>query len=210
VSDVLLIRHGRTPWNECDRIQGHRDIDLSANGRAEIAARCIPPEFAHYRWYVSPLARAVQTARLLGATEIRTDARLMELHWGTWEGSTRHDLRTRHGSAYEENAARGLDFRPPGGESPRELRRRLSAWLASIAAAGEAVIAVTHKGVIQMALSMATGWNLVSRAPVRLDWQCGQLFDVSETPLRLQATRLNVALATREAAAAAGDAEAGG
>jgi broad specificity phosphatase PhoE len=197
VSELLLIRHGRTPWNECGRIQGHRDIGLSAAGRAELAARRVPPEYAHLRWYASPLARAVETARILGARDLQTDARLVELHWGQWQGCTRHELRQRHGQAFADNEARGLDFRPPAGESPGELRARLREWLAEIAEAEQAVIAVTHKGVIQMALALATGWDLVSRPPVRLDWRCAQLFSVAGTPPRLEAKRLNIALETQ-------------
>ena len=208
MSEVLLIRHGLTPWNECDRIQGHRDIGLSARGRAELAACRIPPQYARFRWYASPLARAVQSAQLLGARDLQTDDRLVEMHWGEWEGLPRHDLRAHHGRAYSENATRGLDFRPPGGESPGELRLRLRAWLADMATTGEAVIAVTHKGIIQMALSMATGWDLMSRAPARLDWQCGQLFRVMHTPARLEVARLNVALAIPDAAAGADPGEA--
>lgn len=207
MSDVLLIRHGRTAWNECGRIQGHRDIALSAAGRAELGACRLPPEYAGFRWYASPLARATQSARLLGAAGVQIDARLMELNWGAWEGCTRRELRERHGREFSDNEARGLEFRPPGGESPGELRARFQAWLADIAAAGHATVAVTHKGVIQMALALATGWDLVSRAPVRLDWRCAQLFSLSAASAELRVARLNVALERRDGAEAdAGDA----
>ncbi len=198
MSEVLLIRHGRTPWNACGRIQGRRDIGLSAAGRAEITARRIPAQFAGFRWVASPLSRAVETARLLGARDLKTDPRLIELHWGEWEGWTKKEMRERHGKAFAENEARGLAFRPPGGESPGELRLRLLGWLADMRAAGEPVVAVTHKGVIQMALALATGWDLVSRAPVRLDWRCAQLFSIAGAPPRLRAERLNVSLAAHD------------
>jgi probable phosphoglycerate mutase len=136
----------------------------------------------------------VETAKLLGARDLKTDARLVELRWGEWEGCTRRGLRERYGEAFAENEARGLDFRAPGGESPRELRARLEDWMADACAAGPGVIAVTHKGVIQMALALATGWDLVSRAPVRLDWGCAQHFNVSGTPPRLRLEAPNVAL----------------
>ncbi len=195
MSEVLLIRHGRTPWNACGRIQGRQDIGLSAAGRAEIAARRIPVEYAAFRWVASPLTRAVETARLLGARDLKTDARLVELHWGEWQGWTKKEIRARHGKALAENEARGLAFRPPGGESSGELRLRLLGWLADLCAAHEPVVAISHKGVIQMALALATGWDLVSRPPVRLDWQCAQLFSVAGAPPRLRAERLNVSLA---------------
>jgi broad specificity phosphatase PhoE len=194
VSRVLLIRHARTVWNDCGRIQGHRDIGLSAAGCAELAGRRIPTEFAHFHWYASPLMRAMDSARLLGAGDLKIDARLVELHWGEWQGWTRESLRARHAEAFAENEARGLDFRPPGGESPRELRLRLQAWLADVRTGGHPAIAVTHKGVIQMALALATGWDLMSRAPARLDWQCAQLFSLGDAPDGLQVERLNVAL----------------
>lgn len=199
--ELLMIRHGRTPWNECGRIQGHRDIRLGALGRAELGQRRLPPEYAHFRWYASPLARATETARILGAGDLKTDARLVELHWGEWQGWTRQGLREHHGEAFAQNEARGLAFRPPGGESPGELRLRFQEWLAEVFATEQAIVAVTHKGVIQMALALATGWDLMSRPPVRMDWGCGQHFSLDGRPRRLHVQRLNVALEIHGAAA---------
>jgi probable phosphoglycerate mutase len=199
MTHVVLIRHGRTAWNAEGRIQGHTDIPLSAAGREALSGCRVPARFGHFRWHASPLARAVETAGLLGAKELTIDARLVELRWGEWEGSTKPDIRERHGEAFAENEARGLDFRPPGGESPRELRARLEEWLTDVCAAGAPVVAVTHKGVIQMALALATGWDLVSRAPVRLDWGCAQHFSVAGTSPRLHLEAPNIAL--REARA---------
>ena len=197
MSELLLIRHGRTPWNDCGRIQGRRDIGLGAPGRAELAGRRIPAEYAHFNWYASPLARATETARLLGARNLKIDARLVELHWGEWQGWTRQGLREHHGEAFAENEARGLDFRPPGGESPGELRRRFQDWLGEVFATEQAIVAITHKGVMQMALALATGWDLMSRAPLPMDWTCGQLFSVDAATLRLRGQKYNVALASR-------------
>lgn len=194
MTPVLLIRHGRTSWNSEGRIQGHTDIPLSAAGRAALEGLRVPVEYGNVRWYASPLVRAVESAELLGARELKIDPRLVELRWGEWEGSTKPEMRERHGDAFAENEARGLDFRPPGGESPRELRARLEDWLADVRGAEAPVVAVTHKGVIQMALALATGWDLVSRAPVRLDWGCAQRFSVSGTPPRLRLDASNVAL----------------
>ena len=195
MSDLLLIRHGPTAWNATGRIQGHRDVPLSPEGRARLAGRGLPGDYAHFRWFASPLIRAVETAALLGARDLETDPRLMELDWGEWEGATRRELEERHGRAFTDNAARGLDFRPPGGESPRELRARLEDWVAETCAVVPAAVVVTHKGIIQMALALATGWDLVSRSPVRLDWRCGQHFAVAGDPPRMRLVAPAVALA---------------
>ncbi len=194
MTELLLIRHGRTAWNQAGRIQGHTDIALCAEGRAELAARSLPERFRGWRCCASPLARARETARLLGAGEPCLDPRLAEMRWGRWEGRTLAGLRRRHGEAFRVREALGLDFRPPGGESPREVRARLAGWLAERAADGPWVV-VTHKGVIRVALSLATGWELRGAPPVRLRWECGHRFAYHAGQRRLVLLEPNIELA---------------
>jgi len=189
---VLLVRHGRTEWNEQGRIQGHTDIPLSEEGRARLRESRIPTPFAGFRWHSSPLGRAMESARLLGAARMSVDARLMEMHWGEWEGETRASLRVRLGERMRRLEDRGIDFRPPGGESPRELTRRLEGWLREVRAGGQGVIAATHKGVVRAALALATGWDLRGSAPCRLDWEHAHLFSIREGGLEIE--RVNIAL----------------
>jgi hypothetical protein len=66
------------------------------------------------------------------------------------------------------NVALGLDFRPPGGESPRDVLRRVRSWLVGVAAADLPVIAVTHLGVMRAVLAAATGWDMSAKPPIRL------------------------------------------
>ena len=67
---LVMIRHATTAWNEARRLQGRTDIALNAKGRAEVAGWRLPDEFADGRWISSPLPRAVQTARALGAWKL--------------------------------------------------------------------------------------------------------------------------------------------
>ncbi len=190
---ILFIRHGRTRWNIEGRIQGQTNIALSAEGRAEFARWVLPLEFQSYDWVTSPLARAMETARLLGAVDPRPEPRLMEMNWGQWEGRTLAELRTVSGSNMARNEACGLDFRPPGGESPRTVQVRLGEWIEDVAARRRPVAAVTHKGVIRAALAIATGWDMTSKSPYRLDWTSAHLFQV-DRGRRLSVQRLNIAL----------------
>lgn len=176
MTTVAFIRHAATAWNAEQRMQGRRDVPLTAASREALTARCLGARLRERRWFVSPLARARETARLLEIPEPTVEPRLAEMHWGEWEGERLADLRARFGGVMRVNEARGLDFRPRGGESPRDVRRRLSAWLRETALTGGPVGAVTHKGVIRVALALATGWDMHGRIPVPLDWDCAHIF----------------------------------
>jgi probable phosphoglycerate mutase len=165
---VALIRHASTAWNEEGRMQGRRDIPLSERGRAQVLSWRLPAHLLGAARVSSPLRRAVETAELLGGGSVELENALVEMDWGTWEGQTLADLRAVHGSEYERNEALGLDFRPPGGESPREVRARVQPWLARAATSPVPIVAVTHLGVLRAIVAAATGWDMTGKPPVRL------------------------------------------
>ena len=192
----IFIRHGRTPWNEAGRIQGHTDVPLSEEGRAQVMKQKIPPDYADARWVSSPLLRAVQTANLMGCSDPEMEPLLMEMHWGSWEGLTLNQLRERLGQEMRDNENLGLDFKPAGGESPRQVRQRVQIWLSEAAATSAPVVAVTHKGVIRATLSLATGWDMLGPSPERLDWSCGHEFSVDGDG-RISLCQANICLVRR-------------
>ena len=83
---IALIRHFETVWNRQGRIQGRADQPLTEDAAEVVAGKRVAQEFADMIWYTSPLARAAQTAALLGAPNARRDERLIEMDWGKWEG----------------------------------------------------------------------------------------------------------------------------
>ena len=176
---VALIRHGPTDWNEQRRIQGHADRPLSQAGRIAVSRWVVPTELAEFDWYVSPLSRARETAALLGLDPVVEPA-LIEMDWGEWDGASSADLRARYGDAFDRQIARGLDMRPRGGETPRALRTRVAGWLDKIRLAGRPAGAVCHQGVIRALLSLATGWNMVAKPPVELEWSAVQVFGLAD------------------------------
>jgi probable phosphoglycerate mutase len=118
---------------------------------------------------------------------------LIETDWGQWEGERLPELRARLGDVMAANEARGLDFRPPGGESPRDLQVRLTPWLAMVAARGGPCVAVAHKGIIRALYSLASGWDLLGKPPDKLVWSCAQVFRLTSNG-RPSVTRLNLSL----------------
>jgi probable phosphoglycerate mutase len=139
----------------------------------------------------SPLSRCVQTAALVGAPDAAHEPRIIEMDWGEWEGRTLAELREELGDAMAQNEARGLDFRPPGGESPRAVIERIKPWLREIAAAGVPTLAVTHRGVIRAILAEASGWDMRGKPPAKLDWRAVHFF-MLDAQGRPSVERLNV------------------
>lgn len=193
---VVLVRHGPTEWNSAGRIQGHRDVPLSAEGRARVARWRVPQRYQQAVWVSSPLTRALETARLMGCGSPQVEACLIEMNWGEWEGRTLSSLRAEAGGDMQRNEQRGLDFRPDGGESPRQVRERLQSWLQKKARAWQPHIAITHKGVIRAALSLATNWDMTDDPPYRLHWDCAHVFEL-DTQGQVSIREINVPLEYR-------------
>jgi probable phosphoglycerate mutase len=162
---LALLRHGPTAWTAEHRLQGRSDLPLSPEGRRAVASWRLPPEVAGFAWLTSPLLRARETATLLGHGDAPADPRLTEMSFGEWEGQRLRDLRARLGPAMDEIEGRGVDFRAPGGETPREVQARLAPLLAEIGREEKDCLAVTHKGVIRALYALATGWPMLGEPP---------------------------------------------
>jgi probable phosphoglycerate mutase len=193
---LLMIRHGPTAWNAEGRIQGRTDIPLSTQGRERVRAWRLPGGWCdggEPDWFASPLARARETAELLGGRPV-LDERLAEMRYGDWEGLVRVDVDAAIASPYPQRRHLGLDFRPPGGgESPRDVQDRLRPFLAERSASGRPAVAVCHKGVIRALYALASGWAMTGKPPDRLEDDCGHLFRLAADGMPAVA-RLNLAL----------------
>ncbi len=102
-------------------------------------------------------------------------------------------MQKKFGFDLAANEARGLDFRPPNGESPREVQVRIDPLLQEIAAAGRPTIAVTHRGVIRAVYARATGWDMKTKAAHELDFYALHLFRL-DADGRPNVEQLNLAL----------------
>jgi len=185
---LLAIRHGRTEWNAKKRLQGHTDIPLSEEGIRQVSAWRLPRDPADFTWLSSPLGRARQTAQLLGL-DAAVEPALMEMSWGDWEGRSFDDIKAGLGVDVEINLARGIDFRPDGGESPREVMQRLRPWLASLE---RPTGIVCHKGVLQALYAIAADWDMIGRPAEKMRDAMAHLFYLQGGKLSID--RLNLPL----------------
>lgn len=175
---LVLLRHAPTDWNADHRLQGRADTPLSEAGRAVFAKSRLPERYRQRRWHVSPLRRTRETAALFGL-EAAVEPALIEMDWGAYESRTLAELQSEYGDAFTANEERGLDFQPPGGESPRQVQDRLRPWLQQLAAGNEDIGAITHKGVIRAILAQAYDWPMIGKPPVKLDWSCLHEFRIA-------------------------------
>lgn len=173
VADLILVRHGVTGWNREHRFQGGIDIPLADDGHEQArraaqrlateAPRRAPPIRALYS---SPLSRAMQTAEPIARAldlAIGHDEGVHERRYGAFEGLTHVELQRDMADDFARWRAREPDFvLPGGGESLRGFHQRVDEALRRIAArhAGEAVVIVTHGGVLDCAYRIATDFPL--------------------------------------------------
>jgi broad specificity phosphatase PhoE len=177
---LTLLRHAPTLWNEQGRIQGRTDIPVSELGQTSARTWTLADDIRRAYWFSSPLKRTQQTASILGIHP-KSDDRLIEMNWGDWEGETLQNLRDIHGEAMKQNEDLGLDFHPPGGESPRMVQERIMPWLAQVGGLDHSVAAVTHRGVIRAVTALATGWDMTGKEWHKLRPATCRQFHISAT-----------------------------
>lgn len=147
------MRHGETDDNATGRFQGRADTRLNHRGRAQ--SRALARALAHeglLALYSSPLARARETAQIVGARlglEPVYDDRLMEADTGQWQGRLCADVIAEDPGGVAAWRAAEPAFRFPGGESVAEQAARVAASLADVAAGPLPALVVTHGGAIR-------------------------------------------------------------
>ena len=193
---IAFLRHGPTDWNEEGRIQGRLDMPLSAAGRAKMAGLLPPDGFEGARAFTSPLVRARETAALLGFADAVADERLSEHHWGEWEGLTREEILARDGADAFVKAGTAGDFTPKGGEPTRDLLARVAAFIREVAQDERDAVAIAHRGVLRSAYTLATGWDMATPMPAKLDLSAALVLEVGRDGVP-RVSQLNVPLRMR-------------
>ena len=148
---VYLLRHGLTAYNAVKKYQGTRDIPLCPEGRAALRYAGWDPETV----YVSPLSRAVDTARVLFPnSQLVPVPDLREMCFGIFEG--RNYIEMERDPDYIAWVGEDCRGRCPGGESRDEFSDRTCAafvqLLEEALAAGKNELVIMAHGGTQMAV----------------------------------------------------------
>ena len=175
MTEIIIIRHGETEWNKTGRFQGHSDIALSQEGRAQAAAlgRNLAVEGVD-AIYASDLTRAMETAAPLAkrfGLEVIPDAALRELNFGAWEGRNFHDVNAEYPGAMKNfyNDPELADI--PDSENFTDFQKRVARRVRGIAEehCGKRVIIVSHGASIRILFAD------ILAMPIRSIWHISQL-----------------------------------
>lgn len=148
-----FIRHGESTANVEEWFAGQIDTPLTEVGRTQAATlRDVLRHAAYDRVFTSDLARARETAAAVvegRGLELVVTPRLRERSCGDLEGQRVAELQRMGVHAIFMD----FDGRPPGGESLRDVARRVLAYLAEIDADGRALV-VSHGAVMRATLGV--------------------------------------------------------
>lgn len=197
--NILLVRHGETPWNREGRYQGRTDVPLSPDGEAQV--RALSARLARVpiqRAIASPLSRARSTAAaILDGRDVPldTDPALLEISHGAWEGQLATDVEATHPDmlrTWRSHPDRDV-LAGPNAETLGDVERR--AWpvlerITGALGADDTALVVAHDAVNRVLLCRVLGLPLARvwsfrQAPATLNVLAGPSL------AELQVVRLN-------------------
>ena len=156
MTTIILIRHGQSVANLNRVFAGHFDAPLSELGRiqAEKTARAVADRFKIDKIYASDLKRAYETGKCLAdllGMDIVPDEAFREIFAGKWEGMRLDDIATafpEDGAVWKNDIG---NSRCTGGESARELGKRIFSRIKEIAKEndGKTIVVATHAAAIR-------------------------------------------------------------
>ena len=177
---VYLIRH--PPPIDVDGLcYGRLDVAVDEKDIAATAESIfdqLPSQtLADARIYCSPASRCLALARHIASPNEPTAAEdLIEMSFGHWQGIRWDAIEQQQLDAWAKDV---WGYRPGGGESAEMVATRWERWLRHVCRSGRGdVVAVTHAGVIRVALARGGRGNGLSALEARIPFGSVHRLDV--------------------------------
>ncbi len=131
MAHLVLVRHGKSEWNELGLWTGWNDVELHADGKhdAERMAEHLKDIEIHLA-HTSKLKRAKDTADIiltslnLGHIPKHEHEALNERHYGIHQGKNKWQVKEEVGDEEFQNIRRGWDHPTPEGETLKQVHDR--------------------------------------------------------------------------------------
>ena len=134
MTDLTLVRHGQSDWNNKNLFTGWENPDLTSKGidEAHATGLLLKKQSKIYSYlFTSLLDRAINTANIIleeldlnGINVVRDEA-LNERDYGELTGLNKDDAREKWGEGQVHIWRRSFDIPPPGGESLKDTADRV-------------------------------------------------------------------------------------
>lgn len=166
--EIFFIRHTKTaiPDGVCF---GQLDAELGSNfAREAEEVEELIKEYTFDAVFSSPSRRCTALAKSLFHGALYEDSRLLDLHFGDWEGKKWEEIPEEEMAQWMENF---LENTPPNGESYYEVHERIVSFLSDLVGEKYKKVAiVTHATVIRFALGKAIDIPLHRVFDVKIDF----------------------------------------
>ena len=134
MTDLTLVRHGQSDWNNKNLFTGWENPDLTSKGidEAHATGLLLKKQSKIYSYlFTSLLDRAINTANIIleeldlnGINVVRDEA-LNERDYGELTGLNKDDAREKWGEDQGHIWRRSFEIPPPGGESLKDTADRV-------------------------------------------------------------------------------------
>jgi len=151
---LVLLRHGRSTFNEENLFTGWIDAPLSKAGiKDALQAKNILRSFNFDAVFCSSLRRAIDTASLITSAPIVTNSALNERSYGILEGKEKDEMRRKFGELQIKIWRRSYDQAPPEGESLKDTFYRVIPYyqecIEPLLKAGKTVLICSHSNSLR-------------------------------------------------------------
>ena len=172
---VDLLRHGALQGGI--KYRGRTDDPLTSEGR----------EAMDHVWQqladdidcivTSPLCRCAEPARAWASyagIDCIIEPGLTEMNYGAWEGKTMATIQHEYPGLLERWRANPTGMRPPCGESPEELRARLTDWWEQFSeTCNDAhILVVAHSGSLRMLIALMLEQTIAFTRTIDMPYAC--------------------------------------
>ncbi len=163
MTQIILVRHGQTPWNKEKIFRGSRDIPLNDQGREEarLAGEWLKGETIHAA-YCSPLSRARDTGEAIARHHhiaVADLPGLTDLCYGDWEGMPLTEVKAKFADLYRRWETAPATVRFPGGETLDEVKVRAVGAVEEVVRRhpGQTVLLAAHRAVNKVLIAAFIG-----------------------------------------------------
>lgn len=163
MTQIILVRHGQTPWNKDKIFRGSVDIPLNDTGKEEarLLGEWLKGETIHAA-YTSPLSRSRETAEAIAqhhSIKVIDHPGLSDLVYGDWQGVPLAEVKVKYSDLYRQWEIAPHTIRFPGGETLEELRSRALAAAEEIVQRhpNQVVLLSAHRAVNKVIIAAIIG-----------------------------------------------------